>query len=65
VTLSTRLWIAWKVLRGRLKDYHADANSFGVMLDFTGPERSAFSRRLAREAELSAAEKRRRGNPLV
>lgn len=48
ITFADRLWLAWKILRGRLVDYRADANAFRVTLDFTGKERSNLGQRLRR-----------------
>jgi hypothetical protein len=48
ITFADRLWLAWKILRGRLVSFKADSQSFRVTLDFTGSERADLAQRLRR-----------------
>ena len=48
ISFADRLWLAWKVLTGRLTDYRASVDSFSVTLDFTPQEKMSLGQRLQR-----------------
>lgn len=50
ISFVDRLWLAWKVLTGRVSNYRADAASFRLVLDFTAAERTSFAERVRRYA---------------
>jgi len=64
ITFVDKLWLCWKILRGRAVNFSADTRGFRVTLDFTGAERSSLGERLRRSKERKeAARKLRRDQP--